>query len=130
MPRVSQTEGHRMTVSEREAQIITWLAEQKDAMIDLLRDVVNIDSGSYDKAGVDAVGARFERFFAEHGLLTRREANERFGDAIHIRLDDRLAKKGRSYCWAIAIRCSQRAKLPDGLFGSRMAVRTGRASQT
>ena len=93
MPRVSQTEGHRMTVSEREAQIITWLAEQKDAMLDLLRDVVNIDSGSYDKAGVDAVGARFERFFAEHGLLTRRETNERFGDAIHIRLDDRLANE-------------------------------------
>lgn len=82
-----------MTVSEREAQVTAWLAEQKDAMIELLRDVVNIDSGSYDKAGVDAVGTRFEQFFAEHGLLTRRESNERFGDAIHIRLDDRLTNE-------------------------------------
>jgi len=82
-----------MTLSEHEAQVAGWLAEQKDAMIALLRDVVNIDSGSYDKAGVDAVGERFERFFAEHGLLTRREANERFGDAIHIRLDDRLTNE-------------------------------------
>ncbi|HEX5599299.1 MAG TPA: M20/M25/M40 family metallo-hydrolase, partial [Hyphomicrobiaceae bacterium] len=83
-----------MTISdEREAQVVAWLAEQKDAMIDLLRDVVNIDSGTYDKAGVDAVGARFERFFSEHGLVTSREANERFGDAIHIRLDDRLTNE-------------------------------------
>ncbi len=29
-----------------EAQITQWLASQKQAMIDLLRDVVNIDSGS------------------------------------------------------------------------------------
>ena len=82
-----------MTVSEREAQVTAWLAEQKDAMIELLRDVVNIDSGSYDKAGVDAVGARFERFFAEHGLSTRREPNDQFGDAIHVRLDDRLTNE-------------------------------------
>src|SRR5690606_30408183 len=85
--------GHPMTLSEREAQITAWLAEQKDAMIALLREVVNIDSGTYDKAGVDAVGARFEQFFAEHGLPTRREPNERFGDAIHIRLDDRLTNE-------------------------------------
>ncbi len=69
--------------------IALWLASQKDAMIALLRDVVNIDSGSYDKAGVDAVGDRFIRFFAEHGLVTSREHNETFGDAIHVRLDDK-----------------------------------------
>ncbi|MGX4769567.1 M20 family metallopeptidase [Bradyrhizobium guangdongense] len=66
-----------------EAQITDWLASQKQAMIDLLRDVVNIDSGSYDKEGVDAVGARFERHFTEHGIPFRREANATFGDAIH-----------------------------------------------
>lgn len=66
-----------------EAQITDWLASQRQAMIDLLRDVVNIDSGSYDKEGVDAVGARFERHFAEHGIPFRREANATFGDAIH-----------------------------------------------
>jgi glutamate carboxypeptidase len=66
-----------------EAQITDWLASQKQAMIDLLRDVVNIDSGSYDKAGVDAVGARLERHFAEHGIPTRRESHGTYGDAIH-----------------------------------------------
>ncbi|WP_369721518.1 M20 family metallopeptidase [Bradyrhizobium sp. LLZ17] len=66
-----------------EAQIIDWLASQRQAMIDLLCDVVNIDSGSYDKEGVDAVGARFERHFAEHGIPCRRESHGSFGDALH-----------------------------------------------
>lgn len=66
-----------------EAQITDWLASQRQAMIDLLRDVVNIDSGSYDKEGVDAVGARFERHFAEHGISSRRESHGTFGDALH-----------------------------------------------
>ncbi len=66
-----------------ETQITDWIASRKQAMIDLLRDVVDIDSGSYDKAGVDAVGARFERHFADHGISARREPHEVFGDAIH-----------------------------------------------
>jgi glutamate carboxypeptidase len=66
-----------------DTQITDWLASQKQAMIDLLRDVVNIDSGSYDKAGVDAVGARFERHFAEHCISVWREQHDTFGDAIH-----------------------------------------------
>lgn len=66
-----------------EAQITDWLASQRQAMIDLLRDVVNIDSGSYDKEGVDAVGARFERHFSEHGIPFRREGHDSFGDALH-----------------------------------------------
>ena len=66
-----------------ESQITDWLASQRQAMIDLLRDVVNINSGSYDKAGVDAVGARFERHFAEHGISSWREQHDTYGDAIH-----------------------------------------------
>jgi glutamate carboxypeptidase len=76
-------------LSQHETTVTGWLAEQQSAMLDLLRDVVNIDSGSYDKAGVDAVGARLERFFAEEGLSTRWEGQERYGDALHVRLNDR-----------------------------------------
>jgi len=71
-----------------EAKITEWLASQQEAMLAMLRDAVNTDSGSYDKAGVDAVGQLFIDFFEQHGLVTIREAHERFGDAIHIRLDD------------------------------------------
>ena len=60
----------------QEAQITDWLASQQEAMLALLREVVNTDSGSYDKAGVDAVGARFIDFFSEQGLLTTREPHD------------------------------------------------------
>ena len=66
-----------------EAQITEWIATQQQPMIDLLRDVVNIDSGSYDKPGVDAVGARFEQHFAAHGIEAWREPHDVFGDAVH-----------------------------------------------
>ncbi|MES2032480.1 MAG: M20 family metallopeptidase [Pseudomonadota bacterium] len=66
-----------------ETRIIDWLASQKQPMIDLLRDVVNIDSGSFDKEGVDAVGARFEQHFAEYGIETWREPHDVYGDAVH-----------------------------------------------
>src|SRR6266567_3018094 len=66
-----------------EAEITEWIASQKQAMIDLLRDAVNIDSGSYDKPGVDAVGSRFQQHFAAHGIEAWREPHDVFGDALH-----------------------------------------------
>jgi glutamate carboxypeptidase len=74
--------------TQLETTITTWLAAQQAAMLALLAEVVNIDSGSYDKAGVDAVGARLVRFFHQHGLLTAVEPIEGYGDAIHVRLDE------------------------------------------
>jgi glutamate carboxypeptidase len=76
-----------------EAKITEWLSSQKEAMLALLAEVVNIDSGSHDKAGVDAVGQRFIDFFAENGLVTSREPSEHFGDAIHVQLDDTRANE-------------------------------------
>lgn len=69
--------------SPTETQVTEWLAGQKDQMIALIRDVVNIDSGSYDKTGVDAVGTRLQQFFDEQGISNWREPHEVFGDAIH-----------------------------------------------
>jgi hypothetical protein len=43
-------------------QICAWLSSQQDAMLALMEKVVNIDSGTYDKAGVDAVGEVFANF--------------------------------------------------------------------
>lgn len=72
-----------------EARVLEWLAGQEPAMLALLEEVVNIDSGSYDKAGVDAVGQRFVNFYTERGMVARVEPNDTLGDAIHIRLDDK-----------------------------------------
>ena len=50
-----------------ESQITAWLATQQDAMVALLREMVDIDSGSYNKPGIDAVGAVVQRFMAVAG---------------------------------------------------------------
>ncbi|MEZ5843485.1 MAG: M20 family metallopeptidase [Hyphomicrobiaceae bacterium] len=73
-----------MAATAAERRITDWLAEQQPAMLALLEEAVNTDSGSYDKAGVDRCGVVFERFFAGEGIATRREAQEVFGDAIHV----------------------------------------------
>lgn len=65
-----------------EHRLLGWLADQHDAMMRLLAEAVNIDSGSYNKRGVDAVGACFARFFAEHGIAVSTLPSERFGDAL------------------------------------------------
>ena len=75
-------------IKPHEAAILDWLGSQQEPMLELLETVVNIDSGSYDKTGVDAVGGEFVRFFAQRGLITAIEPHETFGNAIHIRLDD------------------------------------------
>jgi glutamate carboxypeptidase len=75
-------------LASHETTITDWLASQKDAMVTLLGEIVNIDSGSYDKAGVDAVGDRLIAFCQSQGLLTSVEPHERFGGAIHVRLDE------------------------------------------
>ena len=65
-----------------EAQITAWIASQQQAMIDLLRETVDIDSGSYNKAGIDAVGAAIEGFLASQGIPTERLAQAKHGDCI------------------------------------------------
>jgi glutamate carboxypeptidase len=80
-------------VAPHEARILDWLSSQKQAMLDLIERVVNIDSGSYDKAGVDAVGDEFIRFFAERGMPTTVEPHATFGNAIHVRIDERRSNE-------------------------------------
>jgi glutamate carboxypeptidase len=70
-----------------EAKLMAWLGAQQQAMLDLLGELVNIDSGSYDKAGVEAVGQRLIGFFEENGLLVSLEPHASFAPAIHVRLD-------------------------------------------
>jgi len=65
-----------------EPQILDWLRSQHGAMVVLLETLVNTDSGSYDKAGVDAVGAHIQAFLGEHGIASEVTPDGRFGDAI------------------------------------------------
>ena len=48
--------------------LINWLNAQQENMLSLMADLVNIDSNSFDKAGVDKVAARLRVFFDNHGI--------------------------------------------------------------
>jgi len=71
-----------MQAAATEADPISWLATQHDAMVALLRDLVDIDGGSYDKPAVDAVGARIAAFLATQGIRTETLPRPRFGDGL------------------------------------------------
>lgn len=60
----------------------TWLATQREPMTALLQQMVDIDSGSYDKPGIDAVGAVIERFLDAHGIPVQRLPQSRHGDCL------------------------------------------------
>ncbi len=65
-----------------ETQIAAWLATQQDAMIALLREMVDIDSGSYNTPGIDAVGAVVQRFMAAQGIPIEVTQQQNHGDTV------------------------------------------------
>lgn len=74
------TTSSGITTSER--AVLDWLAEQDSAMQGLLATLVNIDSGSYNKAGVDRAGAAICAFLAQHGIGHVLVPHDRYGSAI------------------------------------------------
>ena len=71
-----------------ETEIIAWLATQQDAMVTLLRQMVDIDSGSYNKPGIDAVGSVIRQFLESHGLNVETLPQSRHGDCLRATLPD------------------------------------------
>jgi glutamate carboxypeptidase len=65
-----------------ETAIAEWLATQKDAMVAMLRDMVDIDSGSYNKRGIDAVGDVIRRFMASQNIPVETVAQQKHGDCL------------------------------------------------
>ncbi len=65
-----------------DSQIAAWLATQHDAMVAMLREMVDIDSGSYNKTGIDAVGGVVRRFMAEHAIPVEVVRQQKHGDCL------------------------------------------------
>lgn len=63
-------------------QIVDWLATAEPEMLALLERLVNIDSWSYDKPGVDRVGEAIAEFLAGHGIDVQRIPVETHGDSF------------------------------------------------
>src|SRR5687767_6209199 len=77
--------GHRgvmMTAATNERQILDWLSSQRGAMLALLETLVNTDSGTHHKAGVDAVGGHVRSFLDSHGIASEVTPDSKYGDAI------------------------------------------------
>lgn len=63
-------------------RITAWLAEQRSNMIAELARMVNTDGGSYDKAGVDAVGAQIRAFLEGQGIAVEAVRGQVHGDCL------------------------------------------------
>ncbi len=65
-----------------EARIAAWLATQHDAMVAMLREMVDIDSGSYNKPGIDAVGGVVQRFMDSQNIPLEVVRQQKHGDCL------------------------------------------------
>lgn len=65
-----------------EDQITAWLSTQQDAMVAMLREMVDTDSGSYNKPGIDAVGRIVRRFFAAQSIPVETVPQQKHGDCL------------------------------------------------
>lgn len=74
------------TKTAQEAALTDWLAEREGDMLAFLEELVNIDSGSYDKAGVDAAGAAIAAFFERESITCDILPLEDHGDAVRATL--------------------------------------------
>ncbi len=75
--------------------VITWLAGQQSAMIGLLRELVEIDSGSHNKPGTDAVGAVLRRFLEDHGIAVETIPQKTHGDCLRALVSGRDPASGK-----------------------------------
>ena len=79
-------------LTEAERKVVDWIAGERAATLGLIEALVNTDSGSLDKAGVDAAGACIRGFLDARGIACDIVPNERYGDGIRATVgDDRRA---------------------------------------
>ncbi|WP_439595707.1 M20 family metallopeptidase [Falsiroseomonas sp.] len=82
-----------MTMST-ETDIIEWLSTQREPMIQVLREMVDTDGGSYDKEGVDRVGAQVARFMQAQGIPVEILPQQKHGDCIRAIVEGGDATRG------------------------------------
>ena len=63
-------------------QVVGQAEQLMQQYLDDLKAIVNIDSGTYTKPGVDRVGAYLQERFQAFGFSTRFERQEQFGDHL------------------------------------------------
>ncbi len=118
-----------MNAETAEGKISAWLTTQRDAMVALLRDMVDIDSGSYNKPGIDAVGAVLERFLAGQGIPVERLAQSKHGDCLRASVGATEAVRGANAGRNIVLMGHRDTVFPDGEVQRRpFAIKDGIAT--
>lgn len=77
-------------LTDAEREVADWLGDREAEMLALLERVVNTDSGSYDKAGVDAVGKILKDFLDAAGVTVDTVPVAQQGDVIRADVPGRL----------------------------------------
>ncbi len=65
-------------------EVETFLQEKKTEMLQLIEQLVNIDSGSYVKKGVDQIGTILKEKYEELGFLVKVKEEKEFGNNLII----------------------------------------------
>src|SRR4051794_1857455 len=115
-----------MNVESTESLITAWLAAQQDATIDVLRRMVDIDSGSYDKPGIDRVGGGVSEFLAAHGIEVETIPQPHHGDCLRatVKWDGPRGNAGGNVVlMGLGTRFSPPARSPGGRSRSATASR-------
>lgn len=76
-------------VDAAHAAIVAWLAPRFDEMEALLARLVDIDSNSYDKAGVDRVGEAIAAVLEADGIAVTRLPDATYGDVFRAEVPGR-----------------------------------------
>src|SRR5215471_10918857 len=84
-PRFVPQRSAAMSIDAKTA-ILEHLGRQHQAMVALLAELVNIDSGSYNKRGVDAVGDRLRTFLDAADIPSDVIPHPTYGDCMAARL--------------------------------------------
>jgi glutamate carboxypeptidase len=69
-------------LSAAEREVVDWIAGERATVVGLIETLVNTDSGSLDKAGVDAAGEHIRAFLGQRGITSDVVPNARYGDGI------------------------------------------------
>jgi glutamate carboxypeptidase len=69
-------------LTDQERKVVDWIAGERATILGLIETLVNTDSGSFEKAGVDAVGAHIRDFLHARGIASDVIPNARYGDGI------------------------------------------------
>jgi glutamate carboxypeptidase len=71
----------------------SYIKEKQEEMLQLLERLVNIDSGSYYKAGVDTVGSVLKAKYEEMGFVVKVKEEAKFGNNMIIQHRDAVDPK-------------------------------------